>query len=321
MSVPCEKLIPFSVPSYDQLLCDYDADYRALWHYMHPRPRACFTVDMLQEMRDVQEQVSRHGTQFSTGSDDVRYLVLASAVPSIFNLGGDLDLFFKLISNRDRNGLRAYADLCIDCVYGYATHAHKEGLMTIALVQGKALGGGFEAALSCNVLVAERGAKLGFPEILFNLFPGMGAYSFLVRRLDPIRAERFMQQGEQYSAEELYDMGVVDVLAENGEGVHVVREYIRRRERVRNGMSAIQRIREESHPVTREELDRIATLWVETAMQITSRDLRTMLRLTSAQHRLHAAEPVSTKPQIIPFPFEDKRSVVEEEGLESLIAG
>jgi DSF synthase len=46
---------------------------------------------------------------------------------------------------------------------------------TIALVQGDALGGGFETALSSNVLIAERSAKLGFPEILFNLFPGMGA--------------------------------------------------------------------------------------------------------------------------------------------------
>ena len=50
-------------------------------------------------------------------------------------------------------------------------------------MQGECLGGGFEAALSSDVIVAEKSARFGFPEILFNLFPGMGAYSFLERKI------------------------------------------------------------------------------------------------------------------------------------------
>ncbi len=46
--------------------------------------------------------------------------------------------------------------------------------VTVALVEGDALGGGFEAALSCDVIVATPQAKFGFPEVLFHLFPAWG---------------------------------------------------------------------------------------------------------------------------------------------------
>ena len=48
-------------------------------------------------------------------------------------------------------------------------------MVTIALVQGDALGGGFECALAHDLIIAERSAKLGLPEVLVNLFPGIGA--------------------------------------------------------------------------------------------------------------------------------------------------
>jgi DSF synthase len=47
-------------------------------------------------------------------------------------------------------------------------------VITASLVQGRALGSGFECALASDVIVAETGARMGFPEVLFNLFPGMG---------------------------------------------------------------------------------------------------------------------------------------------------
>ncbi|MBI3896828.1 MAG: crotonase/enoyl-CoA hydratase family protein [Gammaproteobacteria bacterium] len=287
MSVPCEKMLPFTLPTYNQLLCDYDSERYAVWHYLNSTPRPCFTPVLLKEMADVQNQVRQHRNQSHEASNSIRYLVLASATRSVFSLGGDLDLFARLINNQDHEGLRKYAHLCIDCVHGYNSHLEQSGMTTIALVQGKALGGGFEAAISCNVLVAERGTQLGFPEILFNLFPGMGAYSFLVRRLNPIQVERLLREGDQYSAEKLYEMGIVDVLAEPGEGVRAVNDYIRRHERVRNGLQAIQQLREWNSPVTRQELLRIADMWVDSAMQITSRDLRTIGRLVSAQSRLN----------------------------------
>jgi DSF synthase len=158
-------------------------------------------------------------------------------------------------------------------------------LITIALVQGDALGGGFECALSFDVLVAERSAKMGLPEVLFNLFPGMGAYSFLARKIGTAAAEKMIMSGKVYTAEELHQLGVVDVLAEDGQGENAVRDYIARSRRKHNAHGAIYRSRRRIDPVTYEELRDIVDIWVEAAMNLDEQDLRKMMRLVTAQER------------------------------------
>ena len=103
-------------------------------------------------------------------------------------------LFFReLIQCQDAEGLRDYAISCIDVVYTNATN-YELPVTTISLVQGDALGGGFEAALAANVVVAERGCKMGLPEILFNLFPGMGRLSIADSKVESQKGRRFHRQ-------------------------------------------------------------------------------------------------------------------------------
>ncbi len=59
-------------------------------------------------------------------------------------------------------------------------------------MQGAALGGGFEALLSFDYIVAEQDATFGLPEILFGLFPGMGAHALLSRKLGSAQADRLI---------------------------------------------------------------------------------------------------------------------------------
>ena len=281
-----EQAMPFVLPSYNHSLTHFDIERHALWHYLNPSPRPVFTQTLLAEMLDVQQRTQRYLKTSRAAQSELQYLVLASAVPGVFSLGGDLELFACLIRDQDRDGLTAYGKACIDVVFNYCTHVSSPSLTTIALVQGSALGGGFEAVLANNVVIAERSASLGLPEILFNLFPGMGAYSFLARRLGMAQAERFLSGGRQYNAAELYEMGIVDVLAEDGQGVRAVNTYIRQHSRSRNGLLAIQRVRERLAPITHKELEDIVLIWVDTALTINARDLRTMERLVAAQQRL-----------------------------------
>jgi enoyl-CoA hydratase/carnithine racemase len=60
-----------------------------------------------------------------------------------------------------------------------------------------------------DVIIAERGAKFGFPENIFGLFPGMGAYSLVARRVGAAFAEEMMLGGRIYTAEEMKDVGLV----------------------------------------------------------------------------------------------------------------
>src|SRR6266702_3328569 len=269
---------------YEQLEIRFDPEYAVAWSYMKPIGAPCFNVGLLKDLRAHDQALEINGgyVPFDGELRQVHYHVLASKIEGIFNLGGDLALFMSWIKSHDRPALFDYAKLCIDDISARINN-YNVPITTISLVQGDALGGGFETALSSNVVIAERGAKMGLPEILFNLFPGMGAYSLLGRRLGMKRAEDMIFSGRIYTAEELYEMGIVDLLVEDRTGKTAVREYIRRNERHRNGMQAVFSCRQHFQPVTYEEMLNITNVWVDTAMRLEEKDLRLMSRLARSQ--------------------------------------
>jgi len=201
-----------SHPELNELALRLDAERAILWQYMQPKSRPSFTTGLLADMNAALDWVSEVSRGSHGDNLPVRYLVLASRVPGTFNLGGDLALFMRAIEERDAATLRRYARACIGVQYRRASNLSLP-IGTIALVQGDALGGGFEAALAHEVIIAERQAKFGLPEVLFNLFPGMGALSFLSRRMPPAQAERMVLSGRVYTADEnIYaGYGMVDV--------------------------------------------------------------------------------------------------------------
>ena len=126
---------------------------------------------------------------------------------------------------------------------------------------------------------------MGFPEILFNMFPGMGAFSFLSRKVGRRTAEELIVSGTVYSARQLYDMGIVDVITPDGTGEQAVYSYIRRHSKNANGRQGFERARNEVDPVERDELMRVVNVWADTALNLSDRDLRMMERLVRAQYR------------------------------------
>ena len=214
----------------------------------------------------------------------INYAVIASKIPGVFSLGGDLSLFREAISTRDRDMLVQYGRKCVDNLYPWSRNCDLP-LTTIALVQGDALGGGFECALSASVLVAEESVRMGFPEILFNLFPGMGAYSFLARKIGRRVTEELVTSGRLYSGRQLYDLGVVDILAPDGSGEAAVYSFVRKHARASNGRRGIEMVRREVEPITHDELMRLVSIWANAALRLSERDLRLMERLARAQNR------------------------------------
>ncbi len=263
-----------------QLRTYYDEQYKVLWHYMRPNPRPCFNLDLLDSLLFSQKNIINNA---DNTKNDIEYVVLASDTPNVFNLGGDLKLFQNLIQNKRQDLLRNYAEKCITAVYNNYTGLNRN-IRTVSLVQGDALGGGFEAALSSDILIAERGVKMGLPEILFNLFPGMGAYSLLSRKLNSAMAERLILSGKLYSAEELFDMGLVDILADKGKGHAEVSQYIKKEARFRNGINAIKTVKNMNSPVTYQELTDITEIWVSTAMKLGQSEMKILDRLVKRQN-------------------------------------
>ena len=272
--------------NFRELTTRYDPEYGVVWTYMNPQPIPCFTPGILADMRDYQAIVQSSGGVVATHGQlrSIDYLVLASKVPGVFNLGGDLNLFRQLIIDGEREKLFRYAKACIDVLYPNIVN-YNLPITTLSLVQGDALGGGFEAALSSDVIIAEKSAQMGLPEVLFNLFPGMGAYSLIARRLGMKKAEEFILSGRIYTAEELHEIGLVDILAEDGEGEIAVYNYIKKQNRRRNALNALAQVRQRYHPITYEELIDITRIWVDAAFRLQEKDLRMMGRLVRAQQK------------------------------------
>ena len=262
---------------------------------MKPKPRPVFNLQLLAELRAFHASIEQQGGLIWDNGEERRisYLVLGSKVPGVYNLGGDLTLFRDAITKKDREKLMEYGRKCIDNMYPWSRNFDLP-LTTVALVEGNALGGGFECAISASVLVAEESTRMGFPEVLFNLFPGMGAYSFLARKIGRRSAEELICSGNLYTARQLYDMGVVDVLAPDGAGEAAVYSFIKKHAKAANGRRAIEMVRREIEPVTREELMRVVAIWADAALRLTDRDLRMMDRIVRAQSKGTELEVVST---------------------------
>jgi DSF synthase len=289
--LPAKRTAP-APGSYETLDVELDAARRLFWCRLKPQGRPCFSSALLRDITAMHGAIREFCADAEPAEMPVRYFACASAIPGIFNLGGDLGLFQALIEAGDLAALRRYGMAAVQAIHANHT-ALDLPIITVALVQGDALGGGFECALAHDLIIAERSAKFGLPEVLFNLFPGMGAYSFLSRRIGRAAAEKMILGGRIHTAKELHEMGLVDIVAPDGEGERALLDHIDRTSRWHNAHQATYRTRRRVDPVTLEELQDVVSVWAEAAMRLSEQDRRRMARLVAAQDRRVSAAPVA----------------------------
>ncbi len=277
--------IPDALFKLHELDVLYEDDTETLWTYMRPEKRPSFTPSLLGDFEEWQGLITKG---FGPGKASLRFLVLGSRAPGVFCFGGDLELFQQLIRDGDRDGLVEYGHRCCAIL-----HKNMQALdlpiVTVGLVEGAALGGGFEALLSFDFIIAERGATFGLPEVMFGLFPGMGAHAILSRKLGSAMTERLIFSNETYTAEQMYDLGLIHRLAEPGEGLSACRDFITKSARKHSGLVHAKKAMRVAQPLEREELFRITELWADAALQLREQDLKVMSRLAAAQTRLAEA--------------------------------
>ncbi|WP_112468805.1 enoyl-CoA hydratase/isomerase family protein [Streptomyces triticisoli] len=140
---------------------------------------------------------------------DARVVVLTSSHERAFCVGADL---------KERNSF-SDADLMRQrpVARGAYTGVLELPMPTIAAVHGYALGGGFELALSCDVIVADRTAVVGLPEVSVGVIPGGGGTQLLPRRVGAARAAELIFTARRLEAEEAHELGLVDQLVEEAQ--------------------------------------------------------------------------------------------------------
>jgi len=262
---------------YKYLRLQWSPTYSALRLRTFVKPIQCYSLAAMSELQSVFSYISENPGL-------VKHYVMSSDVQGVFNFGGDLSLFVLLIRARDLESLRMYGRRCIELVW-WMENASKLGVHTTVLVQGDTLGGGLESVMPFHKVIFERSAQAGFPEVLFNLFPGMGAWNFTIRKAGFSIANEMILSGRLYTAEKLQRRQLVDVVVDDGEGEAAIEATIAAvNPRLRGTLAALE-ARRQAAPVTYEALMTIVDQWAHTAMQLTDRDLRLMERLSRAQAR------------------------------------
>lgn len=272
-------------PELRQIECLHDISHATLWSFMQFDNRPTYNPDLLRDFHGWQRGIA--ALKDETG-DALKYVVLGSRHKNAFCFGGDLDYFTACIERRDEEALRAYGRSCIEILHRNWRTCDSE-VITIGLVQGDALGGGFESLLSFDVIVAEKGVKFGFPEQLFGLFPGMGALTFLGRKLGTAKAEWLVRTGKTLTAEELHELGLVHILAEPGQGIEATNRYIQKNSPRHASHFRMYKAMKRANPISFAELDDIVWIWAEACLKLDQHQLAVMRRLVNAQSKMSAA--------------------------------
>ncbi|WP_299218215.1 crotonase/enoyl-CoA hydratase family protein [uncultured Aquimarina sp.] len=240
-----------------------------------------FCLQGLQEFREFCSWVKKY---FSHPDRPLKFIVSGSEHQGIYNMGGDLSYFLDSIKTEDVSKLRTYAHLCIDAIYNMYT-SFGLPVITIALVEGNAYGGGFECALAHDFILAEEGVQFCLPENKFNLFPGMGAHSLLTRKLSKVDTDMLIRSGDIYKAKYLQTLGLVENIAQKGTAILELYRFTKTiKERFNFEYHHIQ-CKKMINPLSKSELLKITNLWVEACMHIKEFDLRKMEILANAQYR------------------------------------
>ncbi|MGA9489007.1 MAG: enoyl-CoA hydratase/isomerase family protein [Mycobacterium sp.] len=137
---------------------------------------------------------------------DAKVVVVASAVDGFFAAGADI----KHMSTVDPESFRRYGD----ALRGALERLGALPVISVAAVDGLALGGGLELAMACTLRVGAARARLGLPEVKLGLIPGAGGTQRLPHLVGRSRALDLMLTGRQVEADEAYWIGLIDRLAE-----------------------------------------------------------------------------------------------------------
>jgi DSF synthase len=262
---------------YKTIRLEWSSDLRMLRVRTCVKPIQCYSLAAMSELAQMLSDISANPGL-------VRHFVMTSDVPRVFNFGGDLALFVLLVRAADIDSIKLYGRMCVDLVW-WMENAANQGIHTTVLVQGDTLGGGLESVLPFHKVIFERSAQAGFPEVLFNLFPGMGAWDFTIRKAGFAVANEMILSGRLYSADELFSRRLVDLVVDDGAGEAAIDRALREVDPRLRGTLAALKAQRLAAPIRLQALQAIVDLWAEAALELTDRDLRLMERLARAQAR------------------------------------
>jgi DSF synthase len=264
-----------------QIDLEFEPAIRTLWITLKPEPKPVFTLACGESVLGVLRTI------VDLWPDPNRSPVLFLAyrgVGPVYALGGDLDFYLECLASNDRAALEYYAHLAVDIMAMNASSLGRR-VITIANIHGKALGGSIDPPRSCNIMVAEEKAQFGYPEVAFNHFP-IAAVPILSRRIGIIGAQRILMSGQEYSAREFLEMGVVDEVVPQGTGEAVVRDYAARSLSSHSARVALFSEFCRHAGDLEQELAHSAKIWIDHILKLRPIDIAKLQRIAQLQDKM-----------------------------------
>ena len=172
-----------------------------------PEQRNALNIETLQEIEKALEEIK--------ANQDIRVVVITGSGEKSFAAGADI----KELNKRTMNeALQPNMTATFRKIEEYEKP-------TIAAINGYALGGGLELALTCDIRVASLNAKMGLPEVGLVIIPGAGGTQRLSRTIGKGKAMELILTGEVISAEEAKDIGLVSAAVPQEELIEKAKEY------------------------------------------------------------------------------------------------
>jgi enoyl-CoA hydratase len=154
---------------------------------------------------------------------EVRALIIYSRLPSGFSAGADLRQLYhgmQLLDSQARlQGVRHF----LERIHRVFNTLDGLPLATIAAAQGVVFGGGFELALTCDIIVADKTARFCFPELRLGLIPGFGGIPRLKRDVSNSLIRDILMTGRSLNAAKAASAGLVSQLVGEGQALRVAR--------------------------------------------------------------------------------------------------
>jgi enoyl-CoA hydratase / 3-hydroxyacyl-CoA dehydrogenase len=183
---------PQPEPGYEQapVKLDYRGDTAIAW--LDNPPANSLAPHVIEGLRKVWEEIQ----------DRARALIIASPNPALFCAGADIKAFTQWDADSGREHLGK--------IHALGRDMERSRIVTIAAVNGMALGGGCELAMACDVRLAAASAAFGQPEINLGIIPGFGGTQRLPRLVGPAKAFEMNATGVTVSADDAYEHGLVN---------------------------------------------------------------------------------------------------------------
>lgn len=267
------------IKTYTYFEIDYYPEHELLLWKIKTKGIPNFSLEILKEFEIFSADLKM---LFADESYPLKYIASTSLHPEVYNMGGDLPFFFKNIMSQNREVLTDYAHSCVEAVYNIYNNFGLP-VVSVALVEGNAYGGGFECVAAHDIILADNKANFCLPENKFNLFPGMGAYSFLFRKLNFKTASEILYTGKVYNATEMKEVGMINEVFTGRDGFSNMIKYIQKGNYnfFYNHYKCIKKV----FPLQKSELIDITNSWVNACLNLDEASLRRMELIINAQNR------------------------------------